>query len=164
MSWATANGWVENLNYYDSVRDVTFSDWRLPSTVNVPSSSGFDTTGLSSELAYMYYVNLGYAANTNLVDTSAPPPTSSNYNPFINLAYLGYWSGTDGQIPDRQWAWAFHYHFGWQFLDDQSDGLRVWAVRDGDVASSVPEPSVAALFTLGVAGVWIGRRRRRSTV
>jgi hypothetical protein len=164
MSWATASGWAEGLEYYDSVRGVTFSDWRLPSTVNAPSSSGFDATGLSSELAYMYYVNLGYAANTNLVDTSAPPPTSSNYNPFTNLAYLGYWSGTDGQIPDRQWAWAFHYHFGWQFLDDQSDGLRVWAVRDGDVASSVPEPSVAALFTLGVAGVWIGRRRRRTVV
>lgn len=167
MDWQQAKDWTDSLEYYDAVRGITYSDWRLPSTVNLPSSSGFDTTGLSSELAYMYYVNLGYAANPNTIDTSVPAPSSGNYNPFINLAYLGYWSGTDPQIPERQYAWAMHFHFGWQFMDDQSDGLRVWAVRDGDVGStvgaSVPEPEESALFCLGVAGIWFARRRQRIT-
>ena len=162
MTWSDANSWAASLDYYDSIRGTTYGDWRLPGTINLPSSSGFDTTGLSSELAYMYYINLGYAANTNMVDTSAPPPTSSNYNPFTNLAYLGYWSGTDGQIPDRQRAWALHFHWGYQTLADQAEGLRVWAVRDGDVGltSSVPEPEGSALFGLAMAGIWFARRRR----
>lgn len=162
MTWAAARDWADGLQYYDAVRDVTYGDWRLPGTINLPSSAGFDSTGLSSELAYMYYVNLGYAANPTL-DRFAPSPTSSNYNPFTNLAYRGYWSGTDDQIPGRQRSWAMHFHFGWQFLDDQSDGLRVWAVRDGDVGSAVPEPDASMLFCLGMAGVLLRRRRRTAT-
>lgn len=163
MTWANANAWAANLAYYDSVRDVTYTDWRLPGTINLPSSAGFDTTGLSSELAYMYYVNLGYAANQTL-DRFAAAPASGNYNPFVNLAYLGYWSGTDGQIPARQRSWAFHFHFGWQSLQNQADSMRVWAVRDGDVGSSVPEPEDSALFALGVVWIFMARRRRLATV
>lgn len=162
MSWQQALAWTADLEYYDSVRDITYSDWRLPSTINLSSSAGFDTTGLSSELAYMYYVNLGYAASTDMVDyTSVPAPSSANYNPFMNLAYLGYWSGTDGQIPERDYTWAFHFHFGYQFLDGQDDRLRIWAVRDGDVAGSlVPGPEDSGLFLLGIAGILFARRRR----
>lgn len=159
MSWQEASTWAADLEYYDSVRGTTLKDWRLPRTINLPSSSGFDTTGLSSELAYMYYVNLGFEANPTL-DVSAPAPTSTRYNPFLNLAYLGYWSETEGQIPDRPWSWAMHFHFGWQVLNGQDDRLRVWVVRDGDVGSLVPGPEDPGLFLVGMMGLWFARRRR----
>lgn len=158
LSWAEANEWVANLEYVDTVRGVVWDDWRLPGTLDLPSSTGYDTAGVTSELAYMYYVNLGYAPAE--LDPSAPAPTSSNYNPFINLSYRAYWSNESEYRPGQ--AWTFHMHFGYQALNGMNDGLRVWAVRDGDVASllSVPEPGTFALFGLGLVGAGVARRKK----
>ncbi len=167
MSWQDATSWADGLAYYDSVRGVTWDDWRLPGTfVNDFSSVGFDTSRLSSELAYMYYVNLGFAANESL-DRWDPEPTSSNYNPFINIAYRAYWSGTDAGIPERDWSWVVHFHFGWQFMNDQLDQGYAWAVRDGDVGAvgtSVPEPAGSILLALGIGGLAVRRRAARNPV
>lgn len=164
LTWYEGVDWASGLSYYDSVRGVTYDDWRLPSTVNDPSSLGYDTTGLSSELAYMYYINLGYAPEYSH-DRYAPAPSSSNYNPFINLSTRAYWSGTLSDNPSR--AWLVHYHFGSQETNALNDGLKVWAVRDGDVAGmistpSVPEPGTMGLFAATLAiGAAVRRRRNR---
>lgn len=166
MNWFDAKEWVTNLEFYDSVRGVTWTDWRLPSTINNSTSAGFDSSGLSSELAFMYYVNLGFAANESL-DRWDPEPTSTNYNPFTNIGYRSYWSETGADIPGRDWAWALHFHFGWQFLNDQYDQGYAWAVRDGDVAAtgtSVPEPAGTILLALGIGGLAVRRRAARSPV
>lgn len=157
MNWTDASSWTSGLQYYDSVRNVVWDDWRLPTTINAPSSLGYDTTGLSSELSYMYYVNLGYAPNYSY-NRFDPAPTSDNYNPFVNLAYRGFWSGTMTDFTDR--AWAVHYHFGSQEMVNIYDEMRIWAVRDGDVASSVPEPGSLALFGAALAGFGLFRRRK----
>jgi hypothetical protein len=109
----------------------------------------------------MYYVNLGYQANYSGAP-SDPPPTSSNYNPFTNLIYRGYWSD---MVPGTDDAWQFHFHFGSQAVNG-GDLSRAWFVRDGDVAatstpptSSVPEPTSLALVTLGLGLAAIRRRR-----
>ena len=165
LSWNEAVNWASNLSYYDSVRGVTYDDWRLPSTVNDPSSLGYDTTGLSSELSYMYFINLGYAPEYSH-DRYAPAPSSSNYNPFINLSTRAYWSGTLSDRGDR--AWLVHYHFGSQETNSLYDGLKVWALRDGDVAGmisnpSVPEPGTMGLFAATLAiGAVVRRRRNRA--
>lgn len=166
MNWFDAKAWVTDLEFYDSVRGVTWTDWRLPSTVNSASSAGFDSSGLSSELAFMYYVNLGFAANESL-DRWDPEPTATKYNPFTNIGYRSYWSETGADVPGRDWAWALHFHFGWQFLNDQHDQGYAWAVRDGDVGAagtSVPEPAGAILLALGIGGLAVRRRAAMSTV
>jgi hypothetical protein len=159
MNWTMATEYVSNLDYWDSVRGVMISDWRLPSTINAPSSDGWDTTGLSSELAYMYYINLGYQAQPG--DRTLPAPSSTNYNPFLNMAYRAYWSGTNGDLADR--AWYLHFHFGFQRQNTIGDGgLYVWAVRDGDVAAlGAPEPGTLALFGVALVGLGLANRRRK---
>jgi hypothetical protein len=159
LSWADAVGFASNATYADSVRGVVWDDWRLPSTVDLPTSTGYDLTGQTSELAFMYYVNLGYSPSPLL--PSAPAPSSNAYNPFTNLAFRGYWSGTESGTWSGE-AWGFHMHFGYQSLNGKNDGSRVWLLRDGDVASvSVPEPGTLALFGLGILGARVARRRQK---
>src|SRR5688500_2808181 len=80
LIWDDAMAFASSTSYYDSVRNTTWDDWRLPQQfVNSRSALMYDTLGQESELAYMYYVNLGYAAKTGH-DPALPAPTSSNYN------------------------------------------------------------------------------------
>jgi len=163
LTWNEAVNWASSLAYTDTATGVIYDDWRLPSTINNPSSLGYDTTGLSSELAYMYFINLGYAPNYSH-DRFAPAPTSDAYNPFINLSTRAYWSGTLSDNPNR--AWLVHFHFGSQETNALNDGLKVWAVRDGDVAGMVSAPSVPEPGTMGLLAATLalgaGFRRRRN--
>jgi hypothetical protein len=164
MGWVEANEWVGGLEYYDSVRGTVWDDWRMPTTVNSFASLGFDPTGASSELSYMYYVNLGFQANWEH-DPNTPDPSSDAYNPFYNLAFRGHWSQTLSPSRDTV-AWLTHFHFGSNEFSDVSDAMYVWAVRDGDVGAgpvqSVPEPSTLALLGLGLIGASLGRRRKKA--
>ena len=157
LNWQAANNWAAGVEYFDPIRNVTWTDWRLPTTINDPSSLGFDLTGASSELAFMYYVNLGYAPNYEH-DRFDPAPTSTNYNPFVNLAYRGYWSASESYNPGN--AWMFHFHFGSQELDGMGDEQRVWLVRNGDVA--VPEPDGIGLLATSLLTLGFVRRRLRA--
>ena len=80
MTWSDAVNWADSLEFYDSVRSVTWTDWRLPETLPVNGSFyNFDATedgstdfgynisapgsaypgSTGSEMAYMWYNNLG---------------------------------------------------------------------------------------------------------
>lgn len=158
LTWEDAVTWTDTLAYTDTVRGTVWDDWRLPTTLNAPESLGYDVTGTSSELAYMYYINLGYEANYN-PNPLDPDPSSSNYNPFFNLSTRGHWSGTLSDATDQ--AWYLHFHFGFQQTNSVYDEQRIWAVRDGDVIS-VPEPEEMILLFSGLmvfSGLLIRRKR-----
>jgi hypothetical protein len=168
LQWQEAHDFAANLEYYDTVRGVVWDDWRLPSTINAETSHGWDLSGQSSELAYMYYTNLGYAADYEPIPTD-PMPSGAGYNPFINLVYRNYWSDTlaYNEYGDVRGAWFLHMHFGEQGIQGLNDYLKVWVVRDGDVAATITPPaSVPEPGTLGLLGMALGtagflRRRKQ---
>jgi hypothetical protein len=169
MTWSEAMTWADNLVY------GAYGDWRLPRTVDGPFVWGYDgstTAGYnitSSEMGWMYYVNLhnkGYYAT----DGTNPQPGWGliNGSPFINLYMDDYWSSTEYSV-DPSLAWGFVFSTGnqgpdWKdFYPSGSANVRfAWAVRNGDVgdiSSPVPEPTTVLLLGLGLMGL-AGVRRK----
>jgi len=162
MNWYEADNWAANLSYYDSVRGVTYDDWRLPVTDGTFNSFGlFAPTNCQiateqvcrgSELGYMYYYNLVGNQGDDLTGVQTP---------LINIENV-YWFGT-GNPNDNSAAYGFIYGAGGGGLYQQYAKLTVfnnaWAVRDGDV---VPVPPALWLFGSGLLGMAGMARRRKS--
>lgn len=186
MTWEVAKTWVANLSYQDTVRNQTLTNWRLPSIAPLNGVSfqfGTSTAGnkddgynvsvpgtlyagsTQSELAYMYYNNLGNIARcpTSGWNDCRTTPTQLKAGPFTNLLKAGYWFGSNESLPfapPDAWAFDMGDLYGVQggFNGNQRRGA--WAVMDGDV-TLVPEASSWAMFAAGLAGLAAVRARRR---
>jgi hypothetical protein len=124
MTWPAAMNWVANLTYYDSVRDRTWDDWRLPSALHsAVEDPCFGYNCPDSELGHLFHT-----LSIN----------SRNPGPFQNVAFATYW--TDYGRAPLFGAWLFHMEFGEQDYSEVFEDLlvsAVWPVRDGDVGGSL---------------------------
>lgn len=185
MDWAAAVEWAASLSYYDSVRNVTYTDWRLPMMVDTGApgcdigsdfwnSSGTDcgfdvqtydpgTGQVYSELAHLYYISLG---NTKRQFVNGQTLGGFiNSGPFINVLDGDvYWFGLE-YAPEPSRAWNFTMWWGFQEDNLKDAPWSAWAVRSGDVTVPIPEPetSVLMLAALGLVGYVARCRKRHST-
>lgn len=175
-SFGWAENWVANLSFYDSVRDVTYDDWRLPKiqpingtnpnyafSMNGSTDQGFNISApeslyagsTASEMPHLFYNTLG---NKGFYSIDGVGPQAGwgelNSGPFINLQANYYWASN-----------GFFFDFG---NGDQVQGGGItyaWAVRDGDVAaitSPIPEPETYAMFMAGLGLMGLMARRRKN--
>jgi len=176
LTWTDAKAWVAQLSYFDSVRNVTYSDWRLPNispldgiAFRLGTSTGGGTDdgynisapgtpyagSTASELAYMYFNNLG---NVSLCSTAGwascgqPRTIPFNAGPFANLLQAGFWFGSDAGLPyapPDAWAFDMGDLYGVQGGFNGDTRRTAWAVRDGDV-TAVPEPGTGLMMGLAL--------------
>lgn len=181
LTWNEAMTWASNLTFYDSVRSKTWDDWRLPQARPLNGSSynyiyAFDGSSdrgynisapgspfpesTASEMAYMWYNNLGNLAYFS-PGSGTHPQSGHGFNetgPFLNLQNTPfYWIGTEHSLYPNQ-AGVFLLYEGLQGNDLKESLYFSWAVRDGDVA--VPVPGTLLLFGAGIGLTGITRRRK----
>jgi PEP-CTERM motif len=148
MNWGTANSWASSL-----VVDG-YSGWRLPTALNQDKTgpcSVFDCN--SSEMGYIFYQNWGATA----LHSYSTGTNTANLALFKNVQSDFYWSGTEYS---QSGAWYFDIGLGGQEYFGKNSALFAVAVRDGDVAASVPEPGTVALLSLSLGALGLVSRRR----
>ena len=129
MGWWTAQSWLAAMN---ASNYLGYSNWRLPATMPVNGNSfnyafradgstdlGYNISALGSaypkskgsELAYMYYIDLGNKGVDDVFGNVQGGYGVSNQGPFVNLAnlpapgyvttYIIFWSGSPFSGPPQ---------------------------------------------------------------
>lgn len=136
LTWHDARTYVSNLVYYDSVRDVFWDDWRLPSALNIDGTWPDTEYVTQSEMGHLRWVGEHI--------------TEDNPGPFINLQDTYYWLAESSEGYGVGTAWMYDMNFGYQYdTANQLNTHMFLPVRDGDVAP-VPEPATILLLGSGL--------------
>lgn len=170
VNWFGAQAYVTYLN---SISYGGSSQWRLPTWTDTGATgiqdgrnggdSGYNVNTASSELAQLYYTELGKKApiNTSGSSQNGYGILSNNGNfgigvvgPFSNVVSDDYWLGTEYKaiLGRYDYAWNFRTDIGAQGADLKLFHSSVWAVTQGQVAA-VPVPAAVWLFGSGLLGI-----------
>lgn len=161
MTWAAANTWAANLSIVDAVNNITYDNWRLPTTLQPDASCGIQPgPGTSygwgcsgSEMGHLFYSELGGTAGQSIL-TSADADMAK----FSNLKADRYWSST-AYVPSAGYAWNFYFDNGYQGANLDTIERYALAVSPGDVAA-IPEAETYAMMLAGLGLIgWRVRRR-----
>lgn len=192
MTWDQATNWANNLTFGG------YSDWRLPTLSPLNGTSfnlsysfsgdtdrGYNTNPNFSELAHMFFNNLGNVSFFSPGGIGPQPGSQSFSSSFVDgasgLSYsfqnilTSYWTDTnDDPFLNAGWAYNFRTNSGVstgeQILVIDTASLGAWALRDGDVASTlsppnpstnVSEPSSIALLLMSGLGICAARKRTK---
>lgn len=155
MTWQNALNWTANLSYYDSVRKVTYDDWRLPKVVRLDDACigtvgiiyGIGCTG--SDLGHLFFTELGGIPGTAISDFH-----NANFGLFQNVQNV-YWEFSPSDTKGFFYMSGSHNYGGGDNLE-----FYIWAIRNGDVAT-VPEPETYAMMLVGLGLVGSVARGRR---
>jgi len=138
MDWYGAQAFISYLN---KSTYLGYSNWRLPTTINAPASSGDSPAPTSSELAELIFGELGGQYN-NVSITDAHNASYSLFTGFQSNAQLGpnfYWSSTEYSNPTA--AWSFATWENSQDFNGKGNFFNVLPLMSGQVqASTAPEP------------------------
>ena len=160
MRWDAAQTWVGGLTYQG------YTGWRLPTIEPLNGSSynfaytykgnsdrGYSIDSQTSELGYMFHVNLGYHSKHE--GFSMPDPYGSDENSIFGSSLRSdvlYWSGSEAVVGGTE-VLSFNMADGFQGKDYKTSNFLTWAVHDGDIAA-VPVPAAAAVVPVPAA-VWL---------
>jgi hypothetical protein len=168
------NTWQNQVDWADALSVTfgsnTYTDWRLPTTVDGPyvwGNDGTTTAGYnitSSEIGHLFYEELGNEGNYDTFgnktgcDGSPWPYCLTNTGDFQNLQSNQYWSGTvRADYTDD--AWNFYLSRGSQDSNLKVDTHYAIAVMDGK--ADAPEPVSSTLFIVGGATLGFWRFRKK---
>lgn len=146
--WDDQVAWADGLSLFDSVRNVSLDNWRLPS-MDLNLDGTIVDCSTATELACRDN-EYGYMFHQNGVSSTSP-------GLFEGLQGGGYWSGTE-LAGDSSSAWRTLFANGSQPFTAKTDFNFAWAVRGGDVGV-VPIPAAVWLFgsARGLLG-WLKRK------
>jgi len=182
-TWDQAMSWATGLNAGGVV------GWRLPHVLPVNGSGynynwsahgstdvGYNISApgsvypgsTSSEMAYLYYVELGNKGEYD-INGNFPQPGWGlvNMGPFYNLRPFHYWSGTECSLYAYN-AWHFGFGNGAQIINYELNTNFALAVHSGDVLGNgvvlpngptVPIPGAVLLLVPGLASIAVLRRK-----
>jgi len=130
MSWYGAIAWTQCLEYYDTVRNVTWKDWRLPRTLPVNGS-------VYTNLEYAHDGSTDRGYNISAPGSAYPGSTASEmaymyYNNLVNLGYID----VNGNSPQPGWGLI-----GTSFVDGSGNIVSFENLQDFIYFSGTESPS-----------------------
>ncbi len=149
MNWVDAKSWIDAFTYDDSVRDVTWDDWRLPTALDENGLPPTTREARGSEMGHLFYEELGGVLWSSILSSSDP-----DLDLFENIQESAYWTSTFFGNYGLDYAWVTYFSSGWTKEYNENAPFYAWAVRDGDVgAAPVPVPGTILFLVSGLLGV-----------
>jgi len=142
MTWSTANAFINAMN---AANYLGFNDWRLPTIVDpdfsctsilgdpVAGPEGYNCSG--SDMGHLYFDEFHAVISANVLISG----NQAELAKFKNIETNNYWS-VDSIYSAS--AWSFNFYYGRQGTAYKTFEFFVWPVRDGDVDTSQPPPSL----------------------